>query len=248
MGHLSRIASWCVFSLGLAGVAACSEDDVGDDGSGGSSGSGAVSGGSSGGGSTAGSNSGGASEAGAGGGSTSAGSNSGGASEAGAGGAAGGAADELSLEEARQRYKAFAQRTFEPEPISAEIFSLCRAPTAAEQAFAESVHGKELYLLDWLNEGAEARYAELGSAPFPVGAAIVKEKLVRSGTSYDVAALGIMIKRAPGFDAAHGDWEFGYWEPKTGLVAGESETTYCGACHASSSTDFVFLDDSWRTP
>ena len=159
-----------------------------------------------------------------------------------------GASAELSLEEARQSYKSFTQRTAEPEPISSQIFALCRAPSAAEQDFAASVHGKELYLLDWLNEGAQTGYLQQGSAPFAVGTAIVKEKLVRNGSDYDVAALGIMIKRQAGFDATHGDWEFGYWEPSSGLVSGDTEATYCGACHATSSTDFVFLDDSWRTP
>jgi hypothetical protein len=230
-----------MFTLGIIGTGACSADDVGYNSSGGASGQGGTTA-SGHGGTTA---SGGATTESGG---VSATGGAAGAAEPGGAGGAGGAAEELGLEEVRQGYKSFTQRTDEPEPISSEIFGLCRAPSAAEQQFAESVHGKELYLLDWLNEEAQAGYAEKGNAAFPVGAAIVKEKLVRSGTSYEVAALGIMIKRAAGFDSAHGDWEFGYWEPAAGLVAGASEATYCGACHASSSTDFVFLDDSWRAP
>jgi hypothetical protein len=115
-----------------------------------------------------------------------------------------------------------------------------------EQAFVDSEHGG-LYLLDWLNAGAQQGY-EQKSKPFPVGAVIVKEKLSTKGGGFTLAALGIMIKHAPGFDTAHGDWEFGYWEPESGMLSGQAESAYCGGCHASSSSDFVFLDSSWRTP
>ncbi|MFZ5889966.1 MAG: cytochrome P460 family protein [Myxococcota bacterium] len=155
--------------------------------------------------------------------------------------------NEQTLESARQGYRKYKQRTAEPVPISSQIFALCRLPTAAEDAFANSLHGKDLYLLDWLNEGAQKGYAQNGSQPFPVGATIVKEKLVRVGAAYyEVAALGFMLKRDAGFDAAHGDWEFAYWETGKGFISDGNEASYCGGCHASSSTDFVFLDDSWR--
>lgn len=150
------------------------------------------------------------------------------------------------LEWARKAYPSFAPRTAQPEPISAEIFALCRLPTLPETEFTKSVHGKELYLLDWLNAEAQAGYAQQGAATFPVGSTIVKEKLVRNSASgFDLAALGIMIKRGPGFDAQHGDWEFGYWEPESGM---SSDAIACGSCHSGSKTDFVFLDDSWRMP
>jgi hypothetical protein len=119
-------------------------------------------------------------------------------------------------------------------------------PTLPETEFTKSVHGKELYLLDWLNAEAQAGYAQKGAAAFPVGATIVKEKLVRNSSSgFDLAALGIMVKRAAGFDSLHGDWEFGYWEPESGM---SSDAIACGSCHSGSKTDFVFLDDSWRMP
>jgi len=125
---------------------------------------------------------------------------------------------------------------------------LCRLPTAAEEAFVDSEHGDSLYLLDWLNQEALQGFAAGDGAPFPVGAAIVKEKLVLTGADYELAALGMMVKREAGFDAARGDWQFGYWSTEAGLLAGADENAYCGGCHASSTTDFVFLDESWRLP
>lgn len=165
---------------------------------------------------------------------------------AGAEGGAGGAGDVAMLEWARENYRSFSQRTAQPEAISAEIFALCRLPTLPETEFTKSVHGKELYLLDWLNAEAQAGYAQKGAAEFPLGATIVKEKLVRNSSSgFDLAALGIMIKRAPGFDSLHGDWQFGYWEAASGM---SSDAIACGSCHSGSKTDFVFLDESWRIP
>lgn len=143
-----------------------------------------------------------------------------------------------------QSYQSWTRASAEPQPISVEIFSLCRAPSAAEQAFVESEHGKNLYLQDWLNPAAiRGRDAKA----FEAGAAIVKQKLATGADGKLAAiALGVMIKRERGFDAAHGDWEFGYWEESPGLKAGAAEATHCGGCHASAPTDYVFLDQSWR--
>jgi hypothetical protein len=170
------------------------------------------------------------------------------AGEAGQAGEAGATNAGDALEAARAAYRSWRQRTDEPLNISAEIFSLCRSPTAAEQAFVASEHGDELYLLDWLNDEAAAGVDAGATALFPVGAAVVKEKLVRDGNDYSLVALGLMVKREAGFDPAHGDWEFGYWQAEGGMSSGASTNLHCGACHASSTTDFVFLDETWRLP
>lgn len=147
-------------------------------------------------------------------------------------------------------YLGWTQRTDEPQAITAEIFSLCRLPSPAEQSFVDSQHGKDmLLLLDWLNEPAAHGFAAGGRPAFPVGSAVVKQKLRRpAGGLPEVAALGLMIKRDRGFDAAHGDWEYGYWEPSTGLGSGKAAQASCGGCHAQSTTDHVFVDETWRWP
>lgn len=155
---------------------------------------------------------------------------------------------ELTLEQAMKEYKTWTQRQAEPRAISAQIFSLCRAPSAAEDAFNESVHGKYLSLLDWVNEEAARGLAAGGKPAFPVGSAIVKQKLMGAGQDTKLIALGIMIKHPNGFDPEHGGWEFGYWEEAPGLKTGDELAASCGACHAGSSTDFVFVDEGWRLP
>jgi hypothetical protein len=145
-----------------------------------------------------------------------------------------------SLEQAMKDYLSWTPRQDAPRSISAEIFSLCRLPSLPEQAFTQSVHGRALALRDWTNELAR----QGGTPAFPVGAAIVKQKLEGA----DVIALGVMVKQAPGYDAVHGDWAFGYWEKASGLASGAEPAQACGQCHARAKTDYVFADESWRNP
>jgi hypothetical protein len=131
--------------------------------------------------------------------------------------------------------------------ISAYIFALCRGPTAAEEAFTKSVHSR-FQLRDWANPGAVAGLAAKGVGGFPVGATIVKEKfaLVPPSTTYQLAALGMMIKRSPGFYPAGGDWEFVYWNATDGVSRGPAQLSSCTTCHAATiATDYVFVDGSW---
>jgi hypothetical protein len=148
-------------------------------------------------------------------------------------------------------YQTWKRRTDQPVALASEIFGLCRSPSLAERQFLDSEHGIDQRLvLDWLNPGAVTAYEHKDTLPFPVGAAIVKEKLVRETTGgLALVARGVMIKRDPGFDAAHGDWEFAYWEPTAGLLVGPTESAHCGDCHvAAQPTDFVFFDQAWRRP
>jgi integrase len=65
-------------------------------------------------------------------------------------------------------------------------------------------------------------------ADFPVGSVIVKEKALTDSAKTKLAVAG-MIKRAPGYDPAAGDWEFFYVEPGGPIDQGPIET--CRACH-----------------
>jgi hypothetical protein len=55
-----------------------------------------------------------------------------------------------------------------------------------------------------------------------------------------------MVKQPAGFDPAHGDWEYGYWEAATGLQSDAAATRHCGDCHNQAASDRVFLDMRWR--
>jgi hypothetical protein len=150
----------------------------------------------------------------------------------------------ISLEQAMKSYLSWTPRQAAPRAISAEIFSLCRLPSLPEQAFTESVHGGSLALRDWANELALTGLKAGGKPAFPVGAAIVKQKLMGA----DVIALGIMVKHSADYDSKHGDWAFGYWEKQSGLSSGAEPASACGDCHAGAKTDHVFADESWRMP
>lgn len=166
----------------------------------------------------------------------------GGDAAAGEGGAPG-----LQMQGVIDHYREWQARSDQPVDISAEIFGLCRLPTDAENAFIDSAH-KGYALRDWVNPIASDALAQTAHPVFPVGAAIVKEKFARqtSDGQLVLAALGVMLKREIGFDPAHADWEFGYWTEAKGLSSGGPEFATCMQCHAKASTDYAYLDDSWR--
>lgn len=149
------------------------------------------------------------------------------------------------VSEIMDSYRTWEPQTPEPMPISSYIFGLCRLPTLAEQEFAESEHGRERYLQNWVNAEALAGIARRGAPPFAPGSVIVKEKYVPSGAELELelVAIAMMIKREPGFAPAHGDWDYAYYEPELGMIQTEEQSDYCSGCHvAVSSTDFVFVD------
>ena len=169
-------------------------------------------------------------------------SDAGASSQAGAGGASSGIPD---IEAIMAEYHSYQPQTEKPEPVSAYIFGLCRLPTLPEKEFAESEHGDGRYLRDWANDLAVEGIARRGAPAFAPGAIIVKEKHLAtpSNSGFELAALGVMIKREPGFAPEHGDWDYAYWEQELGVIATAEQSTYCAGCHAGAAeTDYVFVD------
>jgi hypothetical protein len=87
------------------------------------------------------------------------------------------------------------------------------------------------------------------AATYPVGSVIVKEKrgleyfLNTSSRSKATTPDGVggMIKRAPGFDPDHGDWEYFYFDDEAKIESGRIAN--CVQCHqAAAATDRVFGD------
>ena len=71
---------------------------------------------------------------------------------------------------------------------------------------------------------------------FPVGAAIVREKLFSDLTP---DKLSVMIKREKGFNPEVGDWEFLMIDAATRVIK-PREQYDCAYCHSSKKSDFVF--------
>lgn len=166
-----------------------------------------------------------------------------GASDGGAAGA-GDSPGAVEVQTILDTYRAFAPRTPEPVAVSSYIFNLCRLPTLREEEFLQSIHGSGRYLRDWVNPLAAQALASRAAVTFPVGAVIVKEKYAGpTSLEPDLVAIGVMIKRAAGFDPAHGDWDYAYYEPALGIVQSSAQTEHCGNCHAAAAaSDFVYVD------
>jgi Cytochrome P460 len=81
---------------------------------------------------------------------------------------------------------------------------------------------------------------------FPVGTLIVKQSRLSDGTLVGVATA--MVKRAKGYNAAAGNWEWFMLDPKTGVIAknpqGEAQRGkigFCIACHTDAEgQDYAF--------
>ena len=87
--------------------------------------------------------------------------------------------------------------------------------------------------------------ARLGSLPiekpfYPVGAVIVREKLL-TATSDTPDLLAAMIKREKGFNPAANDWEFMVINGSMTKIKKRQKTGDCQQCHSSEKDrDFVF--------
>src|SRR6478609_413454 len=150
----------------------------------------------------------------------------------------------LDIQTILDSYRTFAAQTPEPVSASGYIFNLCRMPTLRETEFLNSIHGDGRYLQDWANPLAAQVLVSGAPSMFPVGSVIVKEKYAGPTTvKPDLVAIGMMIKRSPGFNSAHGDWDYAYYEPALGIVQTAEQSTYCANCHAgAAATDFVYVD------
>jgi hypothetical protein len=168
----------------------------------------------------------------------------GGALGVGGGGGASNPSELSELQSLLDNYHSFAPQTPEPVSVSGYIFGLCRSPTLPETEFLKSIHGDGRYLQDWANPSAAQALASGRPLTFPAGAVIVKEKYAGPKSAKpDVVAIGLMIKREPGFDPAHGNWDYAYYEPALGIVRTEEQSAYCANCHAgAAANDFVYVD------
>jgi hypothetical protein len=81
------------------------------------------------------------------------------------------------------------------------------------------------------------------SAQAPAGAVFVNEKTV----SGKIDAIGVMVRRAAGFDAAHGDWEYFFASQWGDFRSGRLDD--CIACHRQAkSPDYVFYPGAKPKP
>jgi len=138
--------------------------------------------------------------------------------------------------------------TPQPVHVNPELAILCRGVSEADVEQArkkEGPHANTMVRI-YMNDLAADAFKQSASN-YAVGAVIVKEKQEERHFDKDwnivVARAGVggMVKRAAGFDAEHGDWEYFYFEDPAKIESGKIAS--CVACHAGASRDNVF--GSW---
>jgi hypothetical protein len=89
-----------------------------------------------------------------------------------------------------------------------------------------------------------------GARTFPEGSIIVKEKWTQDLEPNDnvdgvhLNGLGIMVKRAQGFDDEGGNWEYLYMDTSGTITREQKQLEHCRACHMSvPERDAVFFPD-----
>lgn len=156
--------------------------------------------------------------------------------------------DGVSAAEIASTYTQFTRMTDEPVAVNPDLSMLCISPSPEMVAAARKKSGPHTlaFVTIYMNQIAAGAFeAKVGE--FPVGSAIVKEK---SGMSDPRApgpdrrpkrhdGVGGMIKRAPGYDPGHGDWEYFYFDDPAKIETGRIAS--CAQCHAGAAkTDHVY--------
>ena len=140
------------------------------------------------------------------------------------------------------RWPAATEKPVRVEPI---VASFCRAPSQTELQARDAElkrHGPHYKPAIVVRTNPEAIGAfKLGDAPMPVGTTIVKEKHFFMLAKGPPAEYGAMIKREPGYDPAHGNWEYIYVvsQPEKAVTRGKLES--CIDCHShAKDKDYLF--------
>ncbi len=144
-------------------------------------------------------------------------------------------------------YDKLRQITKQPVFVNPELAMLCRGASQQQVEAARAKHGPHAntQILVYMNDPAAEAF---GSSvhPFPVGAVIVKKKIMLSYRSNDGKqvlgtghGVGGMVKRSPGYDPSHGDWEYFYFDKPSAIESGKISS--CIQCHeGAKNADYVF--------
>lgn len=159
------------------------------------------------------------------------------------------ASGEPSVSQVVATYRSLKGMTKEPVLVDRALAMSCRGATEAEVVESRKKSGPHAHtaVMIYMNELAAGVFEKAG-AEYPVGAVIVKEK---RGMNYWSSTqpqarkvhdgVGGMIKRPEGFDPAHGDWEYFYFEDPSRVESGRISS--CVQCHSGAvNSDYVFGD------
>lgn len=147
-------------------------------------------------------------------------------------------------------------RSMTPDPVLVDpgLAMLCRGATLSDVQKARRTAGPHAHtaVSIYMNDLAADAFGKPGTT-YPVGSTIVKEKRALPYLSAsqpqewttDHDGVGGMIKRSPGYDPEHGDWEYFYFEDPSAIESGRIVS--CIECHGGAAArDFVF--GRWAGP
>jgi hypothetical protein len=158
------------------------------------------------------------------------------------------ATDQPDVRQIAATYHTLRPMTKEPVFVDPGLAMLCRGATQAEVEAARKVSGPHAHtaVTIFMNDLAANSFGK-PNVTYPVGSIIVKEKKAlgywsttqprEMTTAND--GVGGMIKRPPGYDPAHGDWEYFYFEDPNKVESGKMNS--CIQCHTGAARkDHVF--------
>jgi hypothetical protein len=145
-------------------------------------------------------------------------------------------------------YRSYRKMTDADVFVNPELAMLCIGASQQHVEAARKTKGPHAHsaIGVYMNESAARTFAGNGGKYSP-GAVVVKQKTLLSTRDRSATGrarvvengVGGMVKRAPGFDPAHGDWEYFYFDDATKIEAGRMAS--CIECHRTAKgTDYVF--------
>lgn len=161
----------------------------------------------------------------------------------------------VTIESVARDYASLIAITPEPVEVDMALAMRCRGVSEADVKRSKQESGPHAWASVKIYMNAAARDAFEAGTSYPVGAVVVKEKgthpyqLDDGSNANPPDGVGGMIKRAAGYDAEHGDWDYFYFDtPLKDASSIESGTiASCVNCHrGAADRDYVF--GNWRSP
>ncbi|HRH38688.1 MAG TPA: cytochrome P460 family protein [Flavobacteriales bacterium] len=156
-----------------------------------------------------------------------------------------------SVKEIASNYQTYEQITKGAVDVDPRLYQLCTGAKKQPAAVIVPRDGPHAHssIMIYMNRPAAKTFSK-SRAPYPVGSVIVKQKAYHDPAHgatlfYNTGnGVGGMVKRAPGYDAANGDWEYFYYQDTAEIESGR--ITSCVQCHSSArDKDYVF--GTWRS-
>ena len=156
--------------------------------------------------------------------------------------------EEMTIAKIAASYSTYRKITPHPVLVNPGLARLCRGAFKSDVERLRAEFGPHAHteILIYMNDSAAQAFAS-DQQSYPPGSVIVKQKTLldyydettKKRVRRHPAGVGGMVKRAPGFDAEHGDWEYFYFEDPEKIESGKIAS--CVDCHQNAKArDYVY--------